>query len=706
MPTEIASKSASANDLLLRRKRKVKLAPGSGGTSNMEFLHGDYVATVAKNLESIGYAMSVPLLEAVGDLSQNELIKLNSEMLTVLGKSRGADRQFNPLYPNFPQQVMQMSEASLYLNALVHYLTDGLFKPGTKKKERPRLIDNPDLQLIELGTEADIESIFTALAGSNASLSEQDKEDLSWFVSHYQNDIERLFPERVPQRENKAFIGALLLVHTQLKDKVKSMCSTTTDVLRLAVAMSEGDVSLAAPTKFKSFKRFERRALLETLEAQNNIIEDMLRWKKRWIRLGERLHPGEFRKQFPKSAEAFYALRKDIPVATFNNKLESAFKKRDLDEIITLLKGRPGEFARKLDFILRIAGDRQEEIGLLFAPIAEKVSTPVLLQVLQHFNSRNDERTLRVFFPKGNLAKAQGKLNNLPEMPKKTCDLIGSICRSTLKKRFQKLAPLGRCYLDVDLKNFLLPFSQRSASKSLRTVARGSKLFLPDADTLRFFIWWKNGKHRTDIDLSAAMFTKDFEFRDCLTYYNLKGFGGHHSGDIVDAPLGASEFIDVSRKKCLEHSVAYIVMVVNSFTQQPYCDLPECFAGWMSRKGPNSGEIYEPKTVEDKLDLSANTRISIPVIFDLRKQEAIWTDIALTKNPGWSNNVENNLRGLQLSLRSFIDLNKMSLYDLLEMHIECRGEQVKSEEGADVVFSVKNGTQFELDLIASQYMKD
>ncbi len=47
-------------------------------------------------------------------------------------------------------------------------------------------------------------------------------------------------------------------------------------------------------------------------------------------------------------------------------------------------------------------------------------------------------------------------------------------------------------------------------------------------------------------------------------------------------------------------------MVVMSYTNQPYCDLPECFAGWMARTAPQSGEIYEPRTVQDKLDISAN----------------------------------------------------------------------------------------------------
>ena len=49
-------------------------------------------------------------------------------------------------------------------------------------------------------------------------------------------------------------------------------------------------------------------------------------------------------------------------------------------------------------------------------------------------------------------------------------------------------------------------------------------------------------------------------------------------------PKGAAEFIDIDIARCLERKVRYVVMSLNSFTQQPYCDLPECFAGWMARE--------------------------------------------------------------------------------------------------------------------------
>lgn len=706
MPPRTQAKSiakletASANEILVRRRKKV-LLPQSTDDNQLE---AKYVATVAAELEKLGYSISDELSSALSQLALDDLVKLNSELISTLSRMKGAHRDYKPLYPNFPQQVAEMSKLSLYINAMLHYWTDGKFKPQTPEKKREKLTEESKLIMLKLGSKMDLREIFSNLVSSNSSISEQDKADLIWF---FKNDGEgvALLPDAISHREIKAFVCAQMISNNLSVKKAIQYCNSTTDVLRVAVALSEGDISLAESTKFKSFSRPIRKAMIEAIEAQNNQIEDMLRWKKRWIRLGERLHPGEFAKRFPKTAKAFETIRNDLPCQTYYRQLEQSLRLRQTNEILSLLKERPGEFARRLDHVLRLDPERAEEIALAYSAYADKVSTPVLLQVLQHFKTRCQKKPLRVILPKGQVQKAQAIPNELPDLSQPICSLVESICRKSLIERFKKLRPLGRCFLDPYLQMYLIPSSQRSASKSLRTISRGSRLILPDADTLRFFIWWKNGTSRTDIDLSAALFRKDFSYANTLSYYNLKDFGGYHSGDIVDAPFGASEFIDVSISKLLSHQVAYIVMCVNSFTLQPYCDLPECFAGWMARKNAGSGEIYEPKTVEDKLDLSANTSVAIPVIFDLINREAIWTDISLTKNPNWYNNVAGNLSGIQLSLKAFTDLNKMTLHELFKMHIEARGEFVELPADADVEFSVSAETPYELEKIASEYMQ-
>jgi hypothetical protein len=702
MVTQTKSEIESANEIFARRARKLLLSlPASGQPADPV-----YVASFVRNLESVGYAASESLIAACSKLSINDLTALNNDALKSLRKARGALHPFKPMYPNFPSQVMNMSDARLYWNALWHYLTNGRFLPESEKEPRAPLNEDSKLQVLNLGTQEEFDKTFTQLCSSNTSLSDQDIDDLSWFVVRYGDDIERLLPDKIPNREVRAIVCARLIELTsETKKRVPTLCDTATDILRLSVALSGGDVSLAEPVRFRQFKRSERRLLTGILEVQNNLVEDMLRWKGRWIRLGERLHPGEYRNTYPKAAQAFDILRNNLPAETFNSRLESALARKDTVEIMSMLKSRPGDFARRLDHLLRLNGAITDVILAAFSDVAERVSTPVLLQVMHHFISRNCHQDLRIFLPKGQVAKAQAIVNNLPKLEPAVCDSAAAICASALAKRFEKLPPLGKCFVDPELKNFLVPFSQRSASKSLRTAARGSRLMLPESDTLRFFVWWKNGRDRTDLDLSAVMFDKNFCYVSAVTFYNLKNFGGHHSGDIVDAPQGASEFIDVSRERCLQQGVRYIVMTINSYTAQRYCDLPECFAGWMGRVKPNSGEIYEPKTVQDKLDISSNTKIAIPAIFDLEGGHVIWADIALTKWPFWYNTVAANLWGIQLTLRSMVELSKPCLYDLLKLHAESRGGLVLSEQDADTVLSVANGTPLDLAKIASEFLR-
>ena len=167
-----------------------------------------------------------------------------------------------------------------------------------------------------------------------------------------------------------------------------------------------------------------------------------------------------------------------------------------------------------------------------------------------------------------------------------------------------------------------------------------------------------------------------------VAYFNLRepALGCYHSGDIVDAPEGACEFIDMDIEAMLAGGVRYVVMCLNSFTQQPYCDLPECFAGWMAREQPQSGEVFEARTVQDKIDLASDTTVSIPVIIDLEERRVVWADVAL-RSPGWINNVHANRDNIARLARAIVGLDRPNLYDLFLMHAEARGEPAARDRG-------------------------
>ena len=693
------------NSIYIRRKCKIYIDRGNDTLSN------EYILNLLKNVENLGFTFSPELVETMETLSVERLKSFYKQLIADLKENVGAYVEFKPMYPNFPEQVKRARPEELYMNAFWHYLGDWLgmrILPDYVKREREALKDDVRLKVLELGDKEDFNSIFTRLLSAKTSISESDRNDVEWFIKTYNNKVFNFTPSEIPLKENVAYyIGCLMTNNIEVESQIKKYVKTATDVLRIAVAISEGDISLAENTRFKNISKRNRRLLLQTLENIGDITEDMLRYKNRWKRLGEKLHPFEYKKQFPKCFEAFDVIRNDKPFETFNSKVEKSLSQKNIAFTSSLLKTRPGEFARRLDNLIRLS-DNPESIFSEFKDVASKVSTPVLLQVRTHFKERNIKRRLRFFFPKGNIGKVRAVDNELPLIDQEISDKLVSVCDEALIERFSNYKPLGKVYIDENLKNYTVPFAQRSASKSLKTISRGSKIDLPDGDTIRFFIYWKDGNSRTDLDLSALALDEDSRFVMTIAYYNLKELGGYHSGDITSAPDGASEFIDIEISKCLKKGIRYILMCVNSYTNQPYCDLPVCFAGFMVRQFPDSGEIYDPLTVKNKFDLTANTRIAIPLIidlYDLCDRKVIWTDMSLKGNPSANNNVHNNMSSITIINKSMTTLIKPNLYDLFSLHIKARGEKTLDIKEANTIFAVDRGIKpSDIDILISEYL--
>ncbi|MCL6663058.1 MULTISPECIES: TerD family protein [Paenibacillus] len=699
------------NTIYLRRANKLIIESNEG----KQQLPKTHLATALKNIEALGYTFSDELIQAMRQLSKEQFETVYIQLVADLRVMVGAHVKYTPMYAGFPMQVMQADEAELYLNAIIHYLTNlTVVYPDQQSVERMPLLEKTDLKVIGLGNQQAFQTLIRQIIEAKGSISETDKADIDMVLEHADpSEVDAILPAEIPFKENVGFVVASLLKHEKANlDRISPYFKTASDVLRLAVAWSNGDVSLAVASPFRKFKRRERRLLLGLLEQCGSITEDMLRYKDRWIRLGEILHPSEYKLRYPRCEEAFDILRNNKPYSTFNGSVELAFQYRNVWSLIDLLSQRPGEFARRLDHLLRMTED-ETYVLLAFGEVLEQVSTPVLLQVRQHFARRNEPQDLRVFFPKGNVAKAFAVPNELPDINEVTCQDVVQLCEQALVERFAHLSPLGKTYVDPQLHDYLVPFSQRSASKALHTIVRGSRVPMAEGDTIRFFNWWKEGDvdgkstGRVDIDLSAVMYDKDWNYVEHISYTNLRSsnYKAVHSGDIVTAPNGASEFIDLHIPSIVAYGGRYVVATLLSFTSHPYCDLPECFVGWMMRKKPGSGEIFEPSTVANKIDITADTQIAIPVIMDLVERTVIWTDLALTSHPDYYNNVEGNQKGMVLMGKALTTLRKPDLHDLFMLHAKARGELVDTIDQADTIYSVDQGvTPYDIEQIMAEYL--
>lgn len=716
----------SVFSIILRRKNRVfindndmlKSLSGAAGEKNKQI-----VATMNKNIEVFGYTMSEALFDKLVHMKAKSREVVYDILVNGLKEITGADKVYNPMYPNFPESVMKKDDFELYFNAIVHYWSFGTLLPYEEKEERAPLFNTAKVKVLEAGSFNDLNDIFNNLCASKTSLSKNDVDDMIFIL----NSVKVTLPDEIPFKENAACV-CRLLVDTGV-DTDGSLCKkyvkTATDILRLITAMSDGDVSLAENTKFRNLKRSERRIIMNLLAGCGNAAEDMNRYAGRWIRVGEKLHPGEFAKneRYTKVVQAFGVIRNDGKIQSFAGKVDAAVASGDVNAVVSLLKKRPGEFARRIDFLLRTFdkdADRKTVI-MGFASVAKDVSSTVLLQVREHFiNKLNGNDDMRVFFPKGNLARSYYVKNNKTEtVSEDAMKMVIAVCESALVNIYGNREFLGKVYIDEALKNYTVPFSLRSAGKTMTAVSRGSRIVIDDsAKIIRPFIWWTNTKDDIiDVDLSVAVFANDWNCLEHVSYSNLKSsrFGICHSGDITNGgPVdgeGVAEFIDLDIEKALSAGARYAVFNVYNFSDENFSKMEHAAFGFMTRNDMKSGEIFEPSTVKQRMDLASATTTCIPVIFDLKERVFVWCDMALTADhvrAGFGGiNVESNLPSVVVTCKAMVDVKKPNLYDLFTFNAKARGVITDNPDEADIRFGLDDSCDVkpsDIDVIVGKYL--
>jgi len=354
------------NEILIRRKNSVYLEPGDSELSI------GLLGTILKNLEAYGYTLAPDTIDVVKTLSKESAAAFYTEVTAVVQKLTGADKTYEPMYPNFPRQVMEASDAELYFNAIMHYLGRlfGLrIMPEYEKEPRAPLFEETKPVVLRLASQDDIHELFSNLMASRTSISKTDQEDLAWYVGEHKGNLK--LPFEMPNKEVMAFMASLISL-----DSLAIYLKTPTDLLRVAVAMSGGDVSLATKTKFRSFKQAERRFFLSQLNDIKRPVPDMARHRTMWIRLGERLHPGDHKKRYPNAWKAFGRMRDGKTIETPRSLVERALLDLNVPAALDVLRKSPGELARRLDQLLRADTSKPQPVVAAFAEGIDKVSTP------------------------------------------------------------------------------------------------------------------------------------------------------------------------------------------------------------------------------------------------------------------------------------------------------------------------------------------
>ena len=656
------------------------------------------VATALTTLRALGYRLSTPAREALTSPKQAWALVNAAARLT----SGSPAAEYRPFYPDFPVQVRTASEATLLVNAALHYLGDVVgarILPAYWPSPREPLPEYDSvLTELDLATEQDLERIAVDLFAQATPFSVQDRADLTALRDHG--------PSRAPHVAVKENLAVLTVAFPGLD--FSASYRTVTDVLRLAVAMAGGDTSLAEPCRFPSFSRAQRRRLLGLLDAVGRVqdgrdsAEEMARRSERWKRLARHLRPGDYARRFPRAAALLRQVASGGAEAGFTSHLEEVLASRDVDDALRLLAARPGVFARRLNHLLRLCADdaARERVVAEFARVAPEVSLPVLVRLWEYFACPGpDTLPWRVVAIKA----ATGTKTALIPSTRRPGPADEAVVRA-VEEALRRRAHLGRIAVDQGMyEGYTAPVGLRSASPGMRTAGRGTRLPLPEGETIRFFLHWRDLPEpppdapepagpaaaedrdtRVDLDLSAFFVSEDFTRTEQIAYYNLRSTAAVHSGDLTSAPDGAAEFIDVTLAEALRQEWRYVVMTVHSFSHHQLSEVPECWAGAMARSAdPQSGEVFEASTVMQRLDLVSPTFNATPFVIDIAERRLIWWDLPVGVGEHQVANLDRSSNRVLAHLLDLLEGRRMPLAHLLGLLAD---DVVEDPHEAQLVF--------------------
>lgn len=709
-PVSGAEATAELNVVTIRRLGAVYVPPTTGGPVPSRSASPQEaeptpqrgtdagVDTALTTLRALGYRLSTPARAALTRPEQAWALVNAAARLT--SGSPAAD--YRPFYPDFPIQVRTASEATLLVNAALHYLGDVVgvrilpdYRPSPRK---PLPGDDSALTELGLATAQNLERIVADLVAQATPFSAQDRADLT--------ALRDFGPEAAPHVVVKENLAVLTVTFPDLD--FSASYRTVTDVLRLAVAMAGGDVSLTEPCRFPSFSRAQRRRLLGLLDAVGQVqdsrdsAEEMARRCERWKRLARHLRPGDYARRFPCAVALLHQVASGGAEEGFTSRLEEALAHRDVDGALSLLSARPGVFARRLNHLLRLCVDEaaRERVVAEFARVAPEVALPVLVRLWEYFSSPGpDALPWRVVAIKA----AIGTKTTLIASTRRPGPADAAVVRA-VEEALRQRKRLGRIAVDQGMyEGYTTPVGLRSASPGLRTAGRGTRLPLPEGETIRFFLHWRDLPEappkapgpagpdaaedrdtRVDLDLSAFFVSEDFTRTEQIAYYNLRSTAAVHSGDLTSAPDGAAEFIDVTLAEALRQGWRYVVMTVHSFSHHRLSEVPECWAGAMARgTDPQSGEVFEASTVMQRLDLVSPTFNATPFVIDLTERRLIWWDLPVGVGEHQVANLDRSSNRVLAHLLDLLEGRRMPLARLLGL---LANDVVEDPDEAELVF--------------------
>ena len=605
----------------------------------------------------------------------------NYEMIGELSKRFGENVP-EPFYKGFPGSVRELTTEELLFDQLLHYsVTYGLGdfeEPGHSvfEKDFERIAFQEDTAVKEFVVQTEEEAEETVqtivndlLAGSRPLSERQYALSLAYIFDH---------DEVIPDITSKNTLVRILIDTKRLSLADKMNLS---DVMKVVDELNYRNYNNSNPKKL-NLKNQDRKFLTEILDRmfQGDRCDIRTCYEKKQLWNGF-LHHIHYQPENEAASIFVRTIREKGNVSVYSE-FEKLIRENRRQEAAKLLREKKGTsvLLRNLDYIISRMDDEEAEAFLSDFP--KDCSVLILLQLLFRYESvsRGERRTFR--FSRHNLLKVHTETpkeqdRRQSRLSEEQIKILKSVIRSNLNERLKNR--IGRVYVDPVMKNYALPLSESTSQGGFGVLSKGSRIHIGEGKKLRAFTYWEKVN---DIDLSVFALTEDgrrkeFSWR---TMAAQQSGAITFSGDETSGYHGGSEYFDINipEFKVRHPEYRYLVFCNNVFTGITFS---KCFckAGYMLRDEDDSGEIYEPKTIESAFLVDCESTFAYLFGIDLKKNEFIWLNQARNSNVQVAGSTS-----LTFLLDYFHTTEIFNVYDFFEMMAE---EIVEDPMEAEIVVS-------------------
>ncbi|MCR5733659.1 MAG: hypothetical protein K6G22_03535, partial [Lachnospiraceae bacterium] len=558
-------------------------------------------------------------------LAQREMIGFAAEML--------GENVPEPFYKGFPDSVRKLSPDELLFDQLFHYVITygfGDFSEAghslfEENFDRIAFKENAEIKTFSIITQEEakgrLSDYVDDLLSGTRPLSNEQYDLVKEFICEYKYQVKKVASKNTCIRLLIDTRNLSLTDFMQLSDVIKLV-----DELNYAVYGNDNVKKL----NLKNQDRKLISSVINRLFKQGRAdIRTCYEKKSIWSGL---LHHIHYAPKTKEQTEFVYAMRGPFNESVFSE-FERNMAEKNIKAAVDALKAGKGSAAvlRNLNYIVSRC-ETEEDLKYVTDHI-ETRNVLVLLQLLMMYACYRGDKGNRTFkFVKHNKLRVheetpleyQKKRTDLSEKQVTfLADKIMDNLRKTLKNR------LGKVYIDPDMVNYALPIQESTSQGGYGSLTRGSRIQLDvEKKKLRAFTYWEKVN---DIDLSVFGVDKagnrmEFSWR---TMSRRNSNAITFSGDQTSGYDGGSEYfdIDINAFKSMYPKMRYLILCDNVYSRVTF-DKCYCKAGYMIRDIEDSGEVYEPKTVQSAFKIDCNSTFAYLYGFDFETNELIWLNMA------------------------------------------------------------------------------